>query len=112
MVKQSTLQNDMINAMTYDLINRAKAPRSTITSACKIVAKKLDCHHKTVLIISKGGYAGKKLQERIRQVYNTGEFNPRVRWGCITDMESEEDLRKVQKLSMAERRRRLLNGLS
>ncbi len=34
-------------------------------------------------------------------------LTPRVRWLCAVDMKTEDDLRKAQKLSMEERRRRL-----
>ena len=37
-------------------------------------------------------------------------LTPRTRWGCIVDFDNEEDLRKVQKLSMNTRRRALLDA--
>ena len=109
--RQPTPQDAKFGEMVLELINQAKTPRGTIDDACKIVAQKIGCNHKTALIVAHGGYIGKELQERIRQVYNTGELIiPPTRWGCITDFDNEEDLRKVQKLSMNTRRRALLDA--
>ncbi len=108
--RQPTPQDAKFGEMVLELINQAKTPRGTVDDACKIVGNKLSVKHKTALIIAHGGYIGKDLQERIKQVFNTGEFTPRTRWGCITDMETEEDLRKVQKLSMETRRTALLEA--
>ena len=113
--RQPTPQDAKFGEMVLELINQAKTPRGTIDDACKIVAQKIGCNHKTALIIAHGGYIGKELQERIKQVYNTGEYKPieyaprnTVYWPDTP--EGRANQQKVQKLSMETRRTALLEA--
>jgi hypothetical protein len=93
-----------------DIIKAHKTQRMTKTAAARVVAEKLGIRYKTVLIIASGGYAGKRLQSRMRELMRQPRQGRHGVFDCGPFTISERK-KVLKKSTPKERRVILLRGI-